>query len=205
MKTTIGDFDIELFSKQCPKACRNFTQLCMEGYYDNTQFHRVIKDFMAQGGDPTGTGEGGESIYGEPFKDEFHSRLKFNRRGLIAMANDGTKHKNLSQFFITLGKCEWLQKKHTLFAKVTGDTKYNILKFNDIKTDGDDRPNTLIIVKSTEILSNPFPDIVPRKKAAPIIEKKKKKKKRKTVKNTKLLAFGDSALKDERQTQSYRY
>merc|ERR1719483_364461 len=169
----------------------------MEGYYDNTTFHRIIKDFMAQGGDPTGTGSGGESVYGAPFKDEFHSWLKFNRRGLIAMANDG-KNQNLSQFFVTLGACDWLQKKHTLFGKVTGNTVYNILKFNEINTDDDDRPDTVIVIKSTEVLSNPFPDIVPRKSAKPADQapKKKKKKKRKTVKNTSLLSFGDAADDD---------
>ena len=64
----MGEIEIELWSKECPKACRNFIQLCMEGYYDSTIFHRVVKDFIAQGGDPTGTGAGGESIYAEPFK-----------------------------------------------------------------------------------------------------------------------------------------
>lgn len=66
--TTCGDIDIELWSKEAPKACRNFVQLCMEGYYDNTIFHRVVKDFIVQGGDPTGTGHGGESVYDRPFK-----------------------------------------------------------------------------------------------------------------------------------------
>ena len=68
MKTTFGDIELELWTKEAPKACRNFIQLCMEGYYDNTIFHRIVRGFIVQGGDPTGTGEGGESIYGEPFK-----------------------------------------------------------------------------------------------------------------------------------------
>ena len=68
LNTTVGEIEIELWSKECPKAARNFIQLCLEGYYDGTIFHRIIKDFIAQGGDPTGTGQGGESIYGEPFK-----------------------------------------------------------------------------------------------------------------------------------------
>ena len=66
--TTVGDIDVELWSKEAPKACRNFVQLCMEGYYDGTIFHRVVSDFIAQGGDPTGTGHGGDSIYGKPFR-----------------------------------------------------------------------------------------------------------------------------------------
>lgn len=68
LTTTVGDIEIELWSKETPLACRNFVQLCMEGYYDDTAFHRVVKGFIVQGGDPTGSGEGGESIYGAPFK-----------------------------------------------------------------------------------------------------------------------------------------
>lgn len=68
LKTSVGDIDVELWPKEAPKACRNFVQLCLEGYYDNTTFHRIIRDFIAQGGDPTGTGEGGQSIYGKSFK-----------------------------------------------------------------------------------------------------------------------------------------
>ncbi|XP_010366564.1 spliceosome-associated protein CWC27 homolog isoform X2 [Rhinopithecus roxellana] len=117
LKTTAGDIDIELWSKEAPKACRNFIQLCLEAYYDNTIFHRVVPGFIVQGGDPTGTGSGGESIYGTPFKDEFHSRLRFNRRGLVAMANAGS-HDNGSQFFFTLGRADELNNKHTIFGKV---------------------------------------------------------------------------------------
>eukprot|EP00884_Botryococcus_braunii_P005915 jgi/Botrbrau1/15324/Bobra.0319s0010.1 len=80
LKTTAGDLDVELWPKEAPKAVRNFVQLCMEGYYDGCLFHRIIKGMMIQTGDPTGTGRGGESIYGHPFKDEFHSRLRFNHR-----------------------------------------------------------------------------------------------------------------------------
>ena len=83
-------------------------------YYDNVTWHRIIKDFMIQTGDPTGTGTGGESIYGEPFADEFHTRLGFRHRGMVAMANAGKANTNESQFFISLGdKAPWLDKKHT--------------------------------------------------------------------------------------------
>jgi peptidyl-prolyl cis-trans isomerase SDCCAG10 len=68
LKTSFGDIEIELWSREAPKACRNFVQLCIEGYYDGVLFHRIVKGFIAQGGDPTGTGAGGESIYGHPFK-----------------------------------------------------------------------------------------------------------------------------------------
>ncbi|KAF4518840.1 hypothetical protein B566_EDAN006691 [Ephemera danica] len=118
LKTSAGDIDIELWSKEAPKACRNFIQLCLEGYYNGTIFHRVVKDFIVQGGDPTGTGEGGESIYGQTFKDEFHTRLRFCRRGLVAMANAG-KDDNGSQFFFTMGPTQELQNKHTVFGKTS--------------------------------------------------------------------------------------
>ena len=88
-------------------------------YYNGTIFHRIIRDFMVQGGDPTGTGHGGESIYGGGgFGDEIHQRLKFNHRGQVAMANENRPSSNGSQFFVTLGKCEWLNGKHTIFGKV---------------------------------------------------------------------------------------
>jgi peptidyl-prolyl cis-trans isomerase SDCCAG10 len=110
LRTSLGDIDIELFSKEAPLAARNFVQLCMEGYFDNSPVHRVIKDFMAQMGDPTGTGSGGTSIWGKPFKDEIHGRNKFNHRGQVAMANENKPHSNHSQFFITLGPCEWIDR-----------------------------------------------------------------------------------------------
>ena len=104
LHTSVGEVDIELWSKQAPLASRNFVQLCLEGYYDNTIFHRIIKDFMAQGGDRSGTGEGGETIFenADTFKDEFHSRIKFNHRGQVACANENKRDTNKSQFFITL-------------------------------------------------------------------------------------------------------
>ncbi|XP_054722900.1 spliceosome-associated protein CWC27 homolog [Uloborus diversus] len=139
LHTTVGDIDVELWCKETPKACRNFIQLCMEKYYDGTIFHRVIKGFIAQGGDPEGDGTGGDSIYGQPFKDEFHSRLRFVRRGLVAMANSG-KDDNGSQFFFTLGATPELQNKNTIFGKVTGNTLYNMLKLEEGLVDQDDRP-----------------------------------------------------------------
>ncbi|XP_064385719.1 spliceosome-associated protein CWC27 homolog [Halichondria panicea] len=118
IKTTLGDVDVELWSKEAPLACRNFVQLCMEGYYNGNIFHRIVSEFIAQTGDSTGTGEGGESIYGHTFKDEFHSRLRFKRRGLVGMAN-ASKDDNSSQFFFTLGRADELTNKHTLFGNVS--------------------------------------------------------------------------------------
>ncbi|XP_065262933.1 spliceosome-associated protein CWC27 homolog isoform X2 [Emys orbicularis] len=201
LKTTAGDIDIELWSKEAPKACRNFIQLCMEGYYDNTIFHRVVPDFIVQGGDPTGTGSGGESIYGLPFKDEFHSRLRFNRRGLVAMANAGA-HDNGSQFFFTLGRADELNNKHTIFGKITGDTIYNMLRLTEVEIDKEERPFNPHKIKSSEVLFNPFDDIIPRtnkklKKDKPGEEVKKSKSK--GTKNFNLLSFGEEAEEEEEE------
>ncbi|XP_021919710.1 peptidyl-prolyl cis-trans isomerase CWC27 homolog isoform X1 [Zootermopsis nevadensis] len=210
LKTTVGDIDLELWSKETPKACRNFVQLCMEGYYNDTIFHRVVKGFIIQGGDRTGTGTGGESIYGHPFKDEFHSRLRFNRRGLLAMANAG-QDDNASQFFFTLGPTPELQNKHTVFGKVTGETIFNMLKLEDALVDKlnvcfiifqDDKPLYPQKIIKAEILYNPFPDIIPRTQPTTREDKvgKSKKEKRAGVKNFKLLSFGEEAEEDEEET-----
>uniref|UniRef100_A0A8C9R2X5 Spliceosome-associated protein CWC27 homolog n=1 Tax=Scleropages formosus TaxID=113540 RepID=A0A8C9R2X5_SCLFO len=183
MKTSAGDIDVELWSKEAPKACRNFVQLCMEGYYDGTIFHRVVPDFVVQGGDPTGTGTGGESVYGHPFKDEFHSRLRFNRRGLVAMANAGP-HDNGSQFFFTLGRADELNNKHTIFGKVTGDTVYNMLRLAEVECNKDERPLNPHKIRTAEVLHNPFDDIVPREIKKVIKEKDKEDGKKSQSKAT---------------------
>ncbi|XP_057645726.1 spliceosome-associated protein CWC27 homolog isoform X1 [Chionomys nivalis] len=201
LKTTAGDIDIELWSKEAPKACRNFVQLCLEAYYDNTIFHRVVPGFIVQGGDPTGTGTGGESIYGAPFKDEFHSRLRFNRRGLVAMANAGP-HDNGSQFFFTLGRADELNNKHTIFGKVTGDTVYNMLRLTEVDIDDEERPRNPHRIKSCEVLFNPFDDIIPREIKRPKKEKPEeeiKKLKPKGTKNFSLLSFGEEAEEEEEE------
>uniref|UniRef100_A0A1A8PLY9 Spliceosome-associated protein CWC27 homolog n=2 Tax=Nothobranchius pienaari TaxID=704102 RepID=A0A1A8PLY9_9TELE len=199
MKTSAGEIDIELWSKETPKACRNFVQLCMEGYYDGTIFHRVVQDFIIQGGDPTGTGTGGESIYGRPFKDEFHTRLRFLRRGLVAMANAGP-HDNGSQFFFTLGRADELNNKHTIFGKVTGDTIYNMLRLAEVECDADERPLNPHKIRSTEVLHSPFDDIVPRETKKGKKDKDKeeaKKSQSKATKNFSLLSFGEEAEEEE--------
>lgn len=201
LKTSVGDIDIELWSRETPKACRNFVQLCMEGYYNNTVFHRVVKGFIAQGGDPTGTGTGGESIYGKPFRDEIHSRLRFVRRGLVAMANAG-KDDNASQFFFTLAATPELNSKHTIFGKVAGDTIYNMIKLDEVMVDHDDRPIYEQKIIKAVVLANPFPDIVPRvtidsQADSQEVGEKKVKFKSKAVKNFKLLSFGEEAEEDE--------
>lgn len=197
LKTTVGDIDIELWSKEAPRACRNFIQLCLEGYYNNTLFHRVVKGFIAQGGDPNGDGTGGESIYGEPFKDEFHQRLKFVRRGLVAMANAG-RDDNGSQFFFTLAATPELQNKHTIFGKVSGNTIFNVLKLEEGLIE-DEKPFYPHKILRTDVLNNPFTDITPRIKEV-VSDRKRKKEKKAGVKNFKLLSFGTEAEEDEEET-----
>lgn len=198
LETSVGDIDIELWSRECPKACRNFIQLCLEGYYDKTKFHRVVSDFIVQGGDPTGTGQGGESIWGHPFKDEFHSRLRFVRRGLVAMANAG-KDDNGSQFFFTLGAAKELQSKHTIFGKVVGDTIHNMTRLAEGYIEDGDRPKYPHKIIKTNVLVNPFKDIVPRMsiQQEASSKKEKPKSKMKATKDYKLLSFGEEAEEDE--------
>ncbi len=114
-KTETGTFKIELFDDKAPLTVENFVNLARIGYYDNTVFHRVLEDFMAQGGDPTGTGSGGP---GYRFKDEFNTGLGFDGPGILAMANSGP-NTNGSQFFITFAPTPHLNGGHTVFGKVT--------------------------------------------------------------------------------------
>jgi peptidylprolyl isomerase len=116
-ETQYGNIEIKLYPDVAPKTCENFVGLVQKKYYDGILFHRVIKSFMLQGGDPTGTGAGGESIWGKPFADECSSKLKFDRPGLLAMANRGP-NTNGSQFFITTVPTPWLHMKHTIFGEV---------------------------------------------------------------------------------------
>ena len=133
LKTTLGPIEIELWAKEAPKAVRNFVQHLLEGYYTQCPFHRLVRDFVLQGGDPTGTGDGGVSVYegGRAFPAEMHSRLRFTHRGIVAMAG-ADRDDNRSQFFITLDRCEELNGRHTIFGKVTGDTIFNVLAANDL-------------------------------------------------------------------------
>ncbi|KAK2593362.1 Peptidyl-prolyl isomerase cwc27 [Conoideocrella luteorostrata] len=219
--TTLGEILVELFAKQTPLTCRNFLQHSLDGYYDGTIFHRLVPNFICQGGDPTGTGNGGESIFdggafsgdldpwpmderrganagpmGVNFKDEFHSRLKFNRRGLLGMANESRTDTNGSQFFFTLDKTEELNGKNTLFGRVAGDTIYNLAKIGESEVDNaTERPLYPVKIERVEILVNPFEDMKKRSRVAPQVAQKStpadkvKKKKRKGGKQ--LLSFGD--------------
>ncbi|KAL8737726.1 MAG: hypothetical protein Q9181_001411 [Wetmoreana brouardii] len=198
LETTSGDILLELFVKQTPLASRNFLQLCVDGYYNNTIFHRLVPGFVIQGGDPTGTGEGGEAIYdGGSFEDEFHSRLKFNRRGLLGMANSGGKNDNGSQFFLTLGATPELEGRNTMFGRVAGDTIYNLMKIGEAEliAEGSERPLYPTKVTGAEILVNPFEDMVRRnlvqtKNRQDVAHKKDAKKQPKKKGRKILLSFG---------------
>lgn len=168
MHTTLGDISIRLFTDMVPRTVKNFVTHAQNGYYDGLIFHRVIKDFMIQGGDPTGTGCGGESIYGEKFEDEFHPELH-NIKGALSMANAGP-NTNGSQFFIVqastvpvemleqmrgmtdrgfpentvnayeaLGGTPWLDFRHSVFGQVF-DGMDIVDTIANVKTDGSDRP-----------------------------------------------------------------
>jgi len=138
METNRGVIEIELFPRVAPKACENFINLAEKGYYDGLIFHRVIKEFMIQGGDPTGTGRDGQSIWGTPFADECVKDLVFDKPGILAMANSGP-NTNGSQFFITTIPTPWLNGKHTIFGKVIKG--YEVVQaIENCKTGPGDRP-----------------------------------------------------------------
>lgn len=114
LHTDKGDISLQLFASQAPRTVNNFVFLCRESFYDGTFFHRVISNFMAQGGDPTGTGTGGP---GYKFGDEFNPALRHNKPGILSMANSGP-NTNGSQFFITHVATPWLDNHHSVFGQV---------------------------------------------------------------------------------------
>ena len=177
IKTNHGDMRIKLFPEHAPKTVANFIALSKDGYYDGVIFHRIIKDFMIQGGDPTGTGMGGESIWGPKFEDEFSKEL-FNLYGALSMANAGP-NTNGSQFFIVTAKhvpaqmltqlkemgwpekiveayakdggTPWLDHRHTVFGRVVEGMDV-VLKIESVKCNGQDRPLEDVVIESTTVV-----------------------------------------------------
>ncbi|URM34919.1 peptidylprolyl isomerase [Cytobacillus firmus] len=176
MQTSEGNIKIKLFPDQAPKAVENFIKHSEDGYYDGLIFHRVIQDFMIQGGDPDGTGRGGESIYGEAFEDEFSNEL-YNIRGALSMANSGP-NTNGSQFFIvqntTLdpnlkaemekagypeeiikayekGGTPWLDNKHTVFGQVVEGMDV-VDSIAAVETAEQDKPAEDVVIEKIEVL-----------------------------------------------------
>ena len=141
IETTQGNIELELFFEVAPLAVENFTTHVKNGYYNGTIFHRIIRKFMIQGGDPTGTGRGGESIWKKSFKDEYKDKT-FSHPGIVAMANRGA-HTNGSQFFITTASTPWLNGRHTIFGEVTPESMDVVKKLESVPTlgqSGGDRP-----------------------------------------------------------------
>lgn len=151
LETTQGNIELQLMPQVAPKACENFIKLVQKGYYDGLIFHRVMKGFMIQGGDPTGSGYGGESIWGVGFADEVTSGVKFDYPGLLAMANSGP-NTNGSQFFITTAKTPWLNMKHTIFGEVISG--YDVVeKIENTPVDSQSFPLTSQKIKKAYVLS----------------------------------------------------
>ncbi|RXH83481.1 hypothetical protein DVH24_005734 [Malus domestica] len=138
LRTTMGDIHMKLYPEECPKTVENFTTHCRNGYYDNLIFHRVIKGFMIQTGDPLGDGTGGQSIWGREFEDEFHKSLRHDRPFTLSMANAG-ENTNGSQFFITTVATPWLDNKHTVFGRVIKGMDV-VQAIEKVKTDRGERP-----------------------------------------------------------------
>lgn len=149
LHTNFGEITLELDADRAPITVANFLQYVESGFYADTIFHRVIDGFMIQGGDPTGTGMGGESFYGSSFADEFHPDLRHTEPGILSMANAGP-NTNGSQFFITLAATPWLDGKHSVFGKViTGmDVVEHIGK---VEKGPQDRPVNEIVMESVTI------------------------------------------------------
>ena len=154
LTTTLGDLTLELYPEYAPKAVWNFVRLAQKGYYSDVLFHRNIKNFMAQCGDPTGTGRGGSSIWDKNFEDEFEGPLKHDGRGVVSMANKG-KNTNSSQFFVLYRQAPHLDRKHTIFGKVVEGL--DVLKaLEETPVDDKDRPEEEISVIEAKVLVDPF-------------------------------------------------
>ena len=146
IKTNMGEIVIELFADKAPKTVENFVTLAEKGFYDGVIFHRVIPQFMIQGGDPTGTGRGGP---GYTFADEFEPTLKHTEAGMLSMANSGP-NTNGSQFFITVAATPWLDGKHAIFGKVIEGLDL-VIKMSEAATLPGDRPKNKIIMEKVTI------------------------------------------------------
>ena len=156
LTTTHGPLTLELLPQHAPKAVWNFIKLSQQGYYDAVPFHRNIKGFMLQGGDPTGSGRGGSSCWGKPFADEWAtSPLSHDRRGVLSMANKG-KDTNTSQFFITYRACKHLDRKHTVFGRVVGDmAALDAVERVEVE-EGSSRPKEDVRIEGVNVFVDPF-------------------------------------------------
>ena len=147
--TSKGDVELELFAAQTPRTVENFVKLALKGYYKGNSFHRIMKNFMIQCGDPTETGEGGESIFGKVFDDEIVPNIHFDDPGMVAMANKGPDT-NGSQFFITTIPTPWLDRQHTIFGKVITGMEV-VLAISNVKVDESGKPAKKIKIEKIVI------------------------------------------------------
>lgn len=146
LKTNMGTMKIELFADKAPETVANFIKLSESGYYDGLIFHRIIENFMIQGGCPNGTGNGGP---GWTIKDEFHKDLKHNSKGILSMANAGPNTGG-SQFFITLAPTDWLDGHHTVFGKLT-EGEDVLTEIGKIETGFQDKPLKNVVIEKITI------------------------------------------------------
>lgn len=159
MRSSQGTITIELYTAHAPRTCTNFLTLCQRGYYNSTIFHRIIANFMIQGGDPTGTGRGGTSIYGDKFEDEIPllpgtstPELKHTGAGILSMANSGP-NTNGSQFFITLAPTPWLDGKHTVFGRVKSGMAV-VRRLGLVQVGAEDRPVTEVKIIQAKVVGD---------------------------------------------------
>jgi peptidyl-prolyl cis-trans isomerase-like protein 2 len=176
IETSLGALNIELQTETAPRAVWNFVQLAKKGYYNGVAFHRNIRNFMIQGGDPTGTGKGGTSIWGKNFNDEFDGPLTHDARGIMSMANKG-KNTNSSQFFITYRQAKHLDRKHTIFGRVVGGLDV-LQKLENVPVDSSNRPLDDIIMDKVVVFVDPFEEFQKQKQEKDTAEKEKEEIKR---------------------------
>ncbi|MGQ9642268.1 MAG: peptidylprolyl isomerase [Ignavibacterium sp.] len=153
IQTNMGTIELELFADKTPKTVENFVGLANKGYYNGVIFHRVIDNFMIQGGDPTGTGRGGQSLWGGKFEDEFVPELKHDSEGILSMANAGP-NTNGSQFFITLVPTPWLDGRHTVFGKVIKGMDV-VKAIGKVPRNQQDRPLKDVVMEKVTIEKRP--------------------------------------------------
>ncbi|KAH7419303.1 peptidyl-prolyl cis-trans isomerase-like protein-like 2 [Cadophora sp. MPI-SDFR-AT-0126] len=171
IETSKGSLNIELQTETAPRAVWNFVQLAKKGYYNGVKFHRNIRNFMIQGGDPTGTGKGGTSIWGKNFQDEFDGPLTHDSRGVMSMANKG-KNTNSSQFFITYKAAKHLDRKHTIFGRVVGGMDV-LQKLENVPCDDGNRPLEDIVMDNVVVFVDPFEEFQKQKREKDEAEKEK--------------------------------
>ncbi|KAK5078843.1 cyclophilin peptidyl-prolyl cis-trans isomerase Cyp8 [Lithohypha guttulata] len=176
METSLGELTLELYPEYAPKAVWNFVKLAQKGYYDGISFHRNIKNFMVQGGDPTGTGRGGTSVWGKPFQDELQGPMKHDSRGVVSMANKG-KDTNSSQFFFTYRKTLHLDGKHTIFGKVV-DSDVVLKAMEDAEVGQNDRPVEDIVIEKVSIYIDPFEQFQKERNATETDQRRKEEQQR---------------------------